>query len=85
MTGASGNIGRALVQRFVQEGCFVFAADIANLDVFKSDGPKVLALKLDLSSDASIKELEKHVTEEYDGLDILSMAPYRLLRRSERQ
>jgi NAD(P)-dependent dehydrogenase (short-subunit alcohol dehydrogenase family) len=60
ITGAAGNIGRAFVQRFSDEEAIVLAADIKEFDTTGYSG-KVEYLKLDLTSEESVAELESAI------------------------
>ena len=44
VTGAAQGIGRAIVDRFIQEGASVLAIDIKSMESLKSDYPSSAAL-----------------------------------------
>lgn len=72
VTGGASGIGAKIVERFVQEGATVIAADI-NEDVIKNlqTSEKLIGMTLDVSSEESWDDLTKEVKEKYCKIDIL--------------
>lgn len=72
VTGARGGIGRAIVERFVQEGATVFAADLTeegSLAKHIEDGSHFV--KLDVTQEADAVSAMDRIRDEHGKLDIL--------------
>ena len=72
VTGGRGGIGRAIVARFLKEGAAVYAADLTehgSLSAHDADGG--VFVKLDVTSEASVKAAMDRVNTEQSKLDIL--------------
>ena len=77
VTGAASGIGRALVDRFAEEGMRVVLADIEEEALAKAaremeeNGAKVLAVRTDASDGAQVKELAQRAVETFGGVHVL--------------
>ena len=73
ITGASGGIGQALVQKFISLGGNVVGSGTKTekLDLIKKKYPSIKIKKLDLSEHSKIEEFIDDVSLELGGLDIL--------------
>ena len=73
ITGATGGIGKALVEKFLSLGGNVLATGtkIEKLDVLKKEFPKINILKFDISNHSKIGEFIENVSSQLMGLDIL--------------
>ena len=74
VTGGRGGIGRAICDRFVREGATVFAADLSTAgstgsEVVNQSG--VTFAKLDVTSEASVKDAMAVVEKTHGLLDVL--------------
>lgn len=72
VTGGRGGIGRAVVQRFVQEGAIVYAADLSeqgSLQQHDDDGSHFVTL--DVTSENNAKDLFKILSDKHGKLNIL--------------
>nr|WP_315595188.1 glucose 1-dehydrogenase [uncultured Cupriavidus sp.] len=77
ITGAAGGIGKALCQRFCEEGARVVAVDV-NADALeqlgaslKDSGSRVTAVKLDITDHGAVKQAIDTIAEELGGIDAL--------------
>lgn len=77
ITGAAGGIGKALCQRFCEEGARVVAVDV-NADALdrlgvslKETGSRVTAVQLDITDHDAVKKAIDTVAEELGGIDAL--------------
>jgi len=74
ITGAAGRIGRAVVQRLIEEGAFVAVADVneegAN-EVASEYGDRAFAFAYDAGNDDSIKALIDNTVARFGRLQIL--------------
>ncbi|EIW68773.1 hypothetical protein TREMEDRAFT_63232 [Tremella mesenterica DSM 1558] len=66
ITGAAGRIGRAIVERFQQEGATVVAVDILSVSL-----PGVDNVICDQGDPSSIQALEQHLKQKYGRIDCL--------------
>ncbi|ALL79667.1 short-chain dehydrogenase (plasmid) [Pseudonocardia sp. EC080610-09] len=72
VTGGRGGIGRAIVERFVQEGATVYAADVTHTGALSesTDKPGTF-LELDVADEASVAAAYARIRDEDGRLDIL--------------
>ena len=85
VTGAASGIGRAIAERFFQQGASVVIADI-NLEAARllasslkaeaassgfAQAPNVIALEVDVSREPSVQALLKEVERQFGQLDYL--------------
>lgn len=70
VTGACGGIGTAICRRYTEEGATVIGADLAPPQVVD---PALMSgcIRLDVTSEASVKALRAHVAEHYGRIDVL--------------
>jgi len=73
VTGATGGIGKALVEKFLSLEGNVLATGtkIEKLDSLKKEFPKVNILKFDISEHSKIEEFIENVSSQLTGLDVL--------------
>jgi NAD(P)-dependent dehydrogenase (short-subunit alcohol dehydrogenase family) len=74
VTGAGRGIGRAICERYVQEGAFVFVTDVDEAKaqtVAAGLGQQAAALQLDVTSQDSIDAMIRAVVAQQGRLDIL--------------
>ena len=73
VTGATGGIGKALVQKFVSLEGNVLATGTKTekLDALKKEFPNINVLKFDISDHSKIEEFIENVASQLVGLDIL--------------
>ena len=73
VTGATGGIGKALVQKFVSLEGNVLATGTKTekLDVLKKEFPNINVLKFDISDHSKIEDFIENVSSQLVGLDIL--------------
>ena len=73
VTGATGGIGKALVQKFVSLEGNVLATGTKTekLDTLKKEFPNINVLKFDISDHSKIEEFIENVSSQLVGLDIL--------------
>ena len=73
VTGATGGIGKALVQKFVSLEGNVLATGTKTekLDALKKEFPNINVLKFDISDHSKIEEFIENVSSQLSGLDIL--------------
>ena len=73
VTGATGAIGKALVQKFVSLEGNVLATGTKTekLDTLKKEFPNINVLKFDISDHSKIEEFIENVSSQLVGLDIL--------------
>jgi len=91
ITGAAQGIGKAYALRFAREGARVVVADLREdgaesvATECRSLGPEAVALRLDVSDEASTREVAERTVERFGGIDILinNAAIYYDLDRTE--
>ena len=73
ITGATGGIGKALVEKFLSLDGNVLATGtkIEKLDSLKKEFPKINVLKFDISDHSKIEEFIENVSSQLTGLDVL--------------
>ncbi len=73
ITGATGGIGKALVEKFISLGGDVLATGTKNekLELLKKDFPKIKILKFDISEHDKIEEFVEKSFSSLSGLDVL--------------
>jgi len=77
VTGAARGIGKAIAQRFLQEGAAVAINDIdleraeEIVHEAKSKGKKALSVKADVSNEKEVEEMVKRVYSNFARIDIL--------------
>ena len=73
ITGATGGIGKALVEKFLSLDGNVLATGtkIEKLDALKKEFPKVNILKFNISEHSKIEEFIENVSSQLTGLDVL--------------
>ncbi|SVB08898.1 uncharacterized protein METZ01_LOCUS161752 [marine metagenome] len=73
ITGATGGIGKALVQKFVSLEGNVLATGTKTekLDALKKEFPNINVLKFDISDHSKIEEFIENVSSQLVGLDVL--------------
>jgi len=73
ITGSTGGIGRALVEKFSFLSGNILATATTNekLDLLKKDFPKINTLKFDISEHNKIEEFIENVSTKLNGIDIL--------------
>jgi 3-oxoacyl-[acyl-carrier protein] reductase len=73
VTGATGGIGKAIVQKFVSLEGNVLATGTKTekLDALKKEFPNINVLKFDISDHSKIEEFIENVSSQLVGLDIL--------------
>ena len=85
VSGGAGDIGGAIVEAFVKEGCRVIIGDL-NLqaaDEMKARlGGDVSTVEVDITSQASVEAAVKTVEERYGSLDVLVNVAGILCRKS---
>ncbi len=65
VTGASGGIGAATVERFQREGASVVGVDVLN------DCPGDMSLQIDLTSEELVADLYRQARERFGRIDVL--------------
>lgn len=77
VTGAGSGIGQAAAERLGAEGCKVAVLDVneagakATVDHIKAAGGEAVAIKTDVSNEASVEAAFKKVVDHFGQLDIL--------------
>lgn len=76
VTGSSGGIGRATAIAFAEEGARVALADVKEaenaetLEMITSMGGTAIALNVDVSDEAQVRQMVATTVEQFGGLDI---------------
>ena len=72
VTGGRGGIGQAICQRFIREGAEVFAADLTEQGSLNTTAElNDHFVQLDVTSEQSVQEAMKEITNRFGKLDIL--------------
>jgi NAD(P)-dependent dehydrogenase (short-subunit alcohol dehydrogenase family) len=77
VTGGGAGLGRAVAERFAQEGAQVVIAEVNEnrgveaAESIRNSGGRALFLKTDVSNEAEVAALAKHVGEKYGRVDIM--------------
>jgi 3-oxoacyl-[acyl-carrier protein] reductase len=75
ITGAARGLGQEYARQFARRGAKVVACDLRDckktLDIIESEGSAGLALKTDVTSAESTREMAAAAVEEFGGIDIL--------------
>jgi 3-oxoacyl-[acyl-carrier protein] reductase len=73
VTGATGGIGKALVQKFasLEGNVLATGTKTEKLDALKKEFPNINVLKFDISDHSKIEEFIENVSSQLVGLDIL--------------
>ena len=73
ITGATGGIGGAIVERFYELGANIFAigTNEEKLKLIKTNFPNINILKFNISQHSKIEEFVEKATDTLKGLDIL--------------
>jgi len=77
VTGGASGIGRAMAERFAEEGMRIVIADIEQSALdraaqeMKADGADVIALRCDVSKAHDVKQLADETIEAFDSVHIL--------------
>ncbi len=76
MTGGAQGLGQAICQRLAQEGCYVAVADINEEKARETatslpGGRKAIAIKVDVTDEASVNNMVERTVQEFGRLDIL--------------
>ena len=69
ITGAAGGLGQAMVKKFVDEGDYVFAADLTIEElnkVVEAFPDKVTAIELDVTSAQSVQDAIDSICKKYN-------------------
>jgi 3-hydroxybutyrate dehydrogenase len=72
VTGAASGIGRAIADRFLQEGARVAIADVKGAeDAARSLGPDAIGVQMDVTDEKQVNDGVARVVEKLAGVDIL--------------
>jgi NAD(P)-dependent dehydrogenase (short-subunit alcohol dehydrogenase family) len=75
ITGAAGGIGQAFAKRLADEGVHIAIADLGDaaetVKLVQSAGRDAIAVKCDVSSEASVAAMAKAVTAKFSRVDIV--------------
>ena len=74
VTGAASGLGKAIVEKFLEEGSKVIIVDInedAGRELSENLGPRTLAISADVGDANSIENLKKSITESFKTVDIV--------------
>jgi len=72
VTGAASGIGRAIAERYLEEGARVAIADIRGADeAAKALGPNAMAVQMDVTNEQQVDDGVANVVAKFGGVDIL--------------
>ena len=71
ITGAASGIGRAIAQRFAAEGAHLVVGDVADIDLPVEGLRRCVAVKMDVSDEASVNRAFETCVREYGGVDVV--------------
>jgi len=72
VTGAASGIGRAIADRFLQEGARVAIADVKGAeDAARALGPNAVGVQMDVTDEKQVEDGVARVVEKLSGVDIL--------------
>jgi 3-oxoacyl-[acyl-carrier protein] reductase len=74
VTGAASGLGKAIVEKFLEEGSKVIIVDInedAGRELSENLGPKTLAVSADVGDANSVKNLQKSIFESFQKVDVV--------------
>jgi NAD(P)-dependent dehydrogenase (short-subunit alcohol dehydrogenase family) len=76
VTGGAQGIGRAIVERFLEEGAFVALVDIDRRAATEAlaaidAGDRLISLTCDVTSEAEVRDAVEATIEQFGGLDVL--------------
>jgi NAD(P)-dependent dehydrogenase (short-subunit alcohol dehydrogenase family) len=69
ITGASGNLGKAAVEKFVAEGHFVIATVSPGKTLGFKTGKNVVTYEADLSNESSVQDVIEHIIADHEKID----------------
>ena len=67
VTGGSGGIGKALIKKYIQEGCFVISADLE--DTYDFEDKNFCFLQCNVESEDSVNDLFEFILKKYTRVD----------------
>jgi meso-butanediol dehydrogenase/(S,S)-butanediol dehydrogenase/diacetyl reductase len=71
VTGGRGGIGRAICERFLREGAYVFAGDLTEQGSLPKEADGSHFVRLDVSSEEEVRVAMDLVGRRFDKLDVL--------------
>lgn len=77
ITGGAAGMGKAMVQKFTEEGCSVVITDISEssgkktVDEVQKKGGEAIFVKCDVTSNNQVQDMVKAAIRKYDKIDIL--------------
>ena len=74
VTGAASGLGKAIVEKFLEEGSKVIIVDInedAGRELSEHLGPRTLAVSADVGNANSVEDLQKSVLASFDKVDVV--------------
>ena len=74
VTGAASGLGKAIVEKFLEEGSKVIIVDInedAGRELSENLGPRTLAVSADVGNANSVEDLQKSVLASFDKVDVV--------------